>query len=135
MSNGHRPVGGSVLKTESERIHMIAAFREVGTFRGAGAMCGCDPKTIKRALAHLDDQAHSARRRERTRNYDMVTELVAKRVESTAGRISAQRLLSEARAAGYSGSGRNFRRLVAKVKLNWRRDQHRCLPPNGLVAR
>ena len=45
-------------------------------------------------------------------NYDAVVDVVARRVESTKGRISAKRLLPEARAAGYSGSARNFRRLV-----------------------
>jgi hypothetical protein len=30
-----------------------------------------------------------------------------------------------ARAAGYTGSDRNFRRLVAEAKLAWRRDHHR----------
>ena len=34
-------------------MEMIAAFPEAGTYRGAAAMCGCDPKTIKRALARL----------------------------------------------------------------------------------
>jgi hypothetical protein len=34
-------------------MDMIAAFREVGTYRGAAAVCECDPKTIKRAVARL----------------------------------------------------------------------------------
>jgi hypothetical protein len=40
--------------------------------------------------------------------------MVADRVAKTQGRISAKRLLPAARAAGYGGSDRNFRRLVAK---------------------
>ena len=50
-----------------------------------------------------------------------MAELVAARVERTAGRISAKRLLPVARAAGYVGSARNFRRLVAEAKSAWRR--------------
>ena len=42
--------------------------------------------------------------------------LVAERVAKTQGRISAKRLLPQARAAGYAGSARNFRRLVAQAK-------------------
>ena len=43
------------------------------------------------------------------------------RVEKTTGRrSSAKRLLPIARAAGYEGSARNFRRLVAEVKAGWR---------------
>ena len=51
------------------------------------------------------------------------------RVEKTSGRISAKRLLPQARAAGYAGSARNFRRLVAQAKAEWRRGQHRGRRP------
>jgi len=34
--------------------------------------------------------------------------------------VTAKRLLVEARAVGYVGSGRNFRRLVAEEKKQWR---------------
>ena len=53
-------------------------------------------------------------RAERAHNYDAVTELVAERVEKSQGRMSAKRMLPIARAAGYEGSARNFRRLVAR---------------------
>ena len=45
------------------------------------------------------------------------------------GRISAKRLLPQARSAGYAGSARNFRRLVAQTKAEWRRGQHRGRRP------
>jgi transposase len=65
----------------------------------------------------------------RERNYDAVTALVAERVDKTAGRISAKRLLPVVRAAGYAGSPRNFRRLVAAQKQLWRGDHHRGRRP------
>jgi transposase len=110
-------------------MDMTNAFREVGTYRGAAAMCGCDPKTIKRALARLEAGGGPPPRKEPVRNYDAVADVVAARVAKTAGRISAKRLLPEARAAGYAGSARNFRRLVAKAKAAWRRDHHRGRRP------
>ena len=58
-------------------------------------------------------------------NYDQVAELVGEKVKSTSGRISAKRLLPAARAAGYAGSDRNFRRLVAQAKRDWRHGQAR----------
>jgi transposase len=109
-------------------MDMINAFREVGTYRGAAAMCGCDPKTIKREVARATGEEDSARR-ERSRNYDVVVDVVAARVAKTSGRITAKRLLSEARAAGYAGSARNLRRLVASAKAEWRRDHHRGRRP------
>ena len=65
----------------------------------------------------------------RGHNYDAVIELVAERVEKTKGRITAKRLLPAARAAGYEGSARNFRRLVAARKALWRKDNHRGRRP------
>jgi hypothetical protein len=97
-------------------MDMTVAFREVGTYRGAAAMCGCDPKTIKRELARLAGDDESAGRKERARNYHVVVDVVAARVAKTSGRISAERLLPEAAAAGYAGSARNFRRLMARAK-------------------
>jgi len=38
----------------------------------------------------------------------------------TLAKISAKRLLPAAGAAGYAGSDRNFRRLVADAKRSWR---------------
>lgn len=61
----------------------------------------------------------------RVKNFDEVADLVAKRVEVTSGRITAKRLLPEAVAAGYGGSARNFRRLVADAKQAWRTDHPR----------
>lgn len=113
-------------------MDIIAAHRDVGTYRGAAVLCGCDPKTVKRALAHLEeDQAGkpAPARVARARNFDVVAEVVAARVKKTSGRISAKRLLPEAKAAGYDGSARNFRRLVAKAKRDWRQDQHRGRRP------
>jgi hypothetical protein len=70
-----------------------------------------------------------APRVERARNYDAVADLVAERVEKSQGRMSAKRMLPIARAAGYDGSARNFRRLVAEAKLLWRNDHHRGRRP------
>ena len=55
--------------------------------------------------------------------------LVAARVKATSGRISAKRLLPAARAAGYAGSARNFRRLVAEARRAWRAEHHRGRRP------
>ena len=55
--------------------------------------------------------------------------MVAEQVTKTHGRISAKRLLPAARTAGYEGSARNFRRLVAAQKATWRRGHHRGRRP------
>ena len=69
---------------------------------------------MKRVIERHEAGGAARARVPRGRNYDGVAALVAERVEKTQGRISAKRLLPAARAAGYAGSARNFRRLVAE---------------------
>jgi transposase len=110
-------------------MDIIAAYREVGSYRGAAVMCGTTPKTVRRVIARHDAGGAGPERQPRQRNYASVAELVAAKVEATTGRISAKRLLPAARAAGYGGSARNFRRLVATAKADWRRGHHRGRRP------
>ena len=110
-------------------MDIIAAYREAGTFRGAAEITGTTHKTVKRVIARHEAGGSAPPRVPRGRNYDGVAALVAGRVEKTAGRISAKRLLPAARAAGYAGSDRNFRRLVAETKQAWRREHHRGRRP------
>jgi hypothetical protein len=116
------------LKNARERMDVIAAYRDVGSYRGAAELCGTTHKTVKRII-----EAHEAGlppgREARRHNFDGVKVLVVQRVEQTAGRISAKRLLPQARAAGYAGSARNLRRLVAQAKAEWRQGQHRRRRP------
>jgi len=110
-------------------MDVIAAYQDVGSYRGAAAICGTTHKTVRRII-----EAHEAAtagtppppRVPRTRNYDAVADLVAERVRKSHGRISAKRLLPAARATGYDGSARNFRRLVAAAKAEWRAGQARA---------
>jgi hypothetical protein len=108
-------------------MDVIAAFESVGTYRGAAEVCGTTHKTVKR-IVEAHQAAEPVERKERGHNYDDVAELVGKRVKNTEGKISAKRLLPAARAAGYGGSPRNFRRLVAEAKRAWRLDHHRTRP-------
>ena len=113
-------------------MDVLAAYREVGSYRGAAAICGTTHKTVRRIVeAHEANSSGGSRpeRMGRGRNYDAVADLVAKRVDGSKGRISAKRLLPAARTAGYAGSARNFRRLVAAQKALWRRGNHRGRRP------
>ncbi len=110
-------------------MDIISAYREVGTYRGAAVISGTTHKTVKRVIARHEAGAGPALRVPRARNYDAVAELVAARVKASSGRISAKRLLPAAEAAGYAGSARNFRRLVAAQKQAWRAEHHRGRRP------
>jgi hypothetical protein len=121
------------LKNPRERMNVLAAYQQVGSFRGAAAICGTTHKTVARIVRAHEVGALAPARKARGHNYDAVVELVAKKIDATKGRISAKRLLPEARAAGYAGSARNFRRLVAEAKATWRRGQSRGRRPGVWV--
>lgn len=121
------------MKNARERMSIIAAYAETGSYRAAAGICGTTHKTVRRVVAAHEAASvgtGAAPRAARVHNYDGVADLVAEKVARTKGRISAKRLLPAARAAGYKGSERNFRRLVAGVKARWRGSQpHRGRRP------
>jgi Mu transposase-like protein/integrase-like protein len=110
-------------------MDVIAAYQQVGSYRGAAQICGTTPKTVKRVIDRQEAGTGVSVRSARDHNYDVVTELVARRVKETSARITAKRLLPAAHAAGYGGSARNFRRLVAAQKVLWRNENRRGRRP------
>ena len=110
------------MKTAREKLDIINAYEETGSYRAAAELCGTTHKTVKRTVEKWrGGQDVTGGRDPVERNIDAFRDLVADRVDATRGRISAKRLLPDARAEGYVGSDRNFRRLVAEVKAEWRR--------------
>ena len=117
------------MKSAKDRMDIISAYQQVGSYRAAADMCGTTPKTVKRVVEKFEAGDAPPPRAERAHNYDAVVELVAERVEKSQGRMSAKRMLPIARAAGYDGSARNFRRLVSRAKVLWRKKHHRGRRP------
>lgn len=103
-------------------MDIINAYRELGSYRAAAELCGTTHKTVRRIVERQQGGPRPERPR-RPRATDVVSELIAERVERTQGRISAKRLLVTARAAGYEGSDRSFRRAVADAKAARRRQR------------
>ena len=114
--------------TARENMDVIAAFENVGTYRGAAEMCGVDPKTVKRKVeAHRRSELTAQREQQQrpARNTEVVRQVVTDKITETKGKITAKRLLPIARTAGYSGSARNFRRLVSEVRKAFKAEQGR----------
>ena len=110
-------------------MDIISAYQQVGSYRGAAELCGTTHRTVKKVVDKFEAGDSAPPRAERAHNYDAVAELVAERVKKSAGRMSAKRMLPIARAAGYEGSARNFRRLVSEAKVLWRNENHRGRRP------
>src|SRR5579875_864975 len=115
-------------------MDIVATFEQVGTYRATAVLCGTTHKTVRRVLeaARAGELPERKRRAARPLVTAGVADLVAQRVRATDGRITAKRLLVEARAAGYTGSDRSFRRAVAAAKKTWR-GQRRVYRPWGAV--
>ena len=67
------------MKSARERMDIISAYREVGTYRGAAVACGTTHKTVKRVIARHEGGSAVPERVARAHNYDGVAELVAAR--------------------------------------------------------
>ena len=111
------------MQSARKRLDIVNAYAELGSYRATAQLCGTTHKTVRRVIQRhragtLEQRPRPPRR---PRNTDVVADLIARRMRQTDGRISAKRLLPEARAAGYEGSARNFRRAVAPVRADWRR--------------
>jgi transposase len=108
-------------------LEIVNAYRELGSYRAAAKLCGTTDKTVRRIVERQEGASRPERPR-RPRKSDVVTGLIAERVERTQGRISAKRLLAAARADGYAGSDRSFRRAVAEAKVAYRQRRRRFRP-------
>ncbi len=105
-------------------MDIVAAYQLVGSYRGAAEICGTTHNTVKRVIERSAvTETGRARpvRAPRPSNYEVVRTVVTGAVAAGKGRVSAKRLLPRARAAGYAGSDRNFRRLVAQERRRYRR--------------
>jgi transposase len=110
-------------------MNIISAYQQFGSYRGAAELCGTTHKTVKRVIERAEAGGEPPPREPRPRNLDAFTDLVAERIDKSHGKMSAKRMLPIARAAGYQGSARNFRRLVAEQKVLWRKaNRHQRRP-------
>jgi len=119
------------MKRTREQVNIVDAYHELGSYRAARRLCGIIDVTVKRVLAR--QQAGGPWRRTPRavpKNTDPVLAVIEAKVRATDGRISAKRLGPAVGAAGYTGSARNLRRAVARVKATWKR-QRRALAPDA----
>jgi transposase len=107
------------VKTAREQLDILTTYTELGSYRAAAALCGTTHKTVRRVVERRGQPP--AERPARPKITDLVLELIATKVKSTDGRISAKRLLPLCRAEGYTGSARSLRRAVASAKAEHRR--------------
>jgi transposase len=116
----------AIVKSAREKLDILSAYAELGSFRAAAAVCGTTHKTVRRVVERRS--GGPTERPDRPRSTDPFATLIAERVRATDGRISAKRLLPICVAAGYAGSARHLRRAVAEAKAQWRRQRRTYRP-------
>ena len=109
------------MKSARNQLDILSAYRELGSYRAAAALCGTTHRTVRHVVERQGQPP--VERPPRPKTTDPLGVLIADRVRATDGRISAKRLLPTCRAAGYTGSARHLRRAVATAKADWRRDR------------
>ena len=111
------------MKSGRTQVEIIALYEELGSYRAVGALLGCDHKTVKRYVQAAGEAGQLAPALARARVTDDFQGLIAGRVEQSAGRVTARRLMRIMCAAGYGGSERSLRRALAEAKAAWRARQ------------
>ncbi len=109
------------MRSARDQLDILSAYRELGSYRAAAALCGTTHRTVRRVVERHGRPP--ADRPLRPKTTDPLGQLIAERVRATDGRISAKRLLPACRAAGYTGSARHLRRAVALAKAEWRKER------------
>ena len=109
------------MKSARNKLDILSAYHELGSYRAAAALCGTTHRTVRRVVERHGRPP--TERPPRPKTTDPLTALLEERVRATDGRISAKRLLPAARASGYTGSARNLRRAVAITKATWRKER------------
>jgi Homeodomain-like domain len=72
VRTSHRHHRGVPLKSAKDRMDIISAYQQLGSYRAAAELCGTTHKTVKRVVEKFEaDQAGNPPpvRAERSRNY------------------------------------------------------------------
>jgi transposase len=114
------------VKSARERLDILSAFQDLGSYRAAAALCGTTHKTVRRVIERRSKPPEPPA--PRPKKTDPFLALIEAKVRSTDGRISAKRLLPLCRADGYTGSDRHLRRAVAEARAAHRQQRRTYRP-------
>ena len=64
------------MKSARDRMDIISAYQQAGTYRGADVLCGTTHKTVKRVIERAAAGGTKPVRKDREHNYASVQELV-----------------------------------------------------------
>jgi transposase len=118
------------LKTAEGVVEILEAFDVTGTLRGAGALAGCDHKTVAHWVRAREEAGGGLPVAIRPRpRVGAFAEKIEEWVDRSRGKIRADVAHQRLVAMGYLGSERTTRRAVAEAKRRWRVEHGRRTRP------
>lgn len=110
-------------------MEILEAFDLTRCAHSAGALAGCDPKTISRYVEVRDVGGNPFVRQRRPRVIDPFLEKIEELVDRSKAEIRADVVHDRIVAMGFDGDGRTTRRAVAEAKEAWRAGHRRRYRP------
>ncbi len=108
------------MKFDGEIMEILAAYDLAGSLRAAAELTGCSHHTVARHVAARDAGKPIAEPAYRGRVTDPFLAKIEEWVETSKGKIRADKAHDKLQAAGYLGSERSTRRAVAQVRAAYR---------------
>jgi hypothetical protein len=110
-------------------MEILEAFDLTRCAHSAAQLCGVDEKTVARYVAVRDAGGDPFTRSRRVRSIDPFLPKVEEWVETSQGRIRADKVHARLIPMGYAGNERTTRRAVAELKTAWKAGHRRTYRP------
>jgi transposase len=108
------------MKSDGEIMEILAAYDLTGSLRSAAELSGCSHHTVAHHVAARDAGRPIADPVDRDRVTNAFLPKIEEWVETSKGKIRADKAHVKLVALGYEGSQRSTRRAVAQVRAAWR---------------
>jgi transposase len=115
--------------SEDKTMEMLEFYDLTGSYRSAALLAGVDHHTVRARVAARAAGLDPGARVGRAKATDPFADKIVEWIDRSQGRIRADRVHAKLEALGYQGSERTTRRVVAALKVEWRRDNTRAYKP------
>ena len=126
-----RSTGRNELKSYEEIMEILEAFDLTGSFRAAAVLADCSHHTVEHYVALREQGLLPAGLElvERIKLIDPFLPKVEEWVERSKGVVRGDVTFEKLQALGFTGSARTTRRVLARVKANYRAGRRRVYRP------
>jgi transposase len=108
------------MKSDGEIMEILAAYDLTGSLRATAELTGCSHHTVAKHVQARNAGRPIGEPAARGRVTDPYLPKIEEWVESSKGRIRADKAHEKLLTLGYTGSERSTRRAIAQVKAGWR---------------